>query len=84
MKVLALPRPIQPHARIGARNALVAHMTKETGVSVLANRGAELHPESDIGELGRLGRELVHWESPQQDEPATLVQCLDPLGHGDA
>ena len=76
VEVLATPCPVEPHARIGARDTLVPDMAEEGGIGVLANRGADLETEPDVGQLCRLGRQLLDREPAKQDEPATFVQSL--------
>ena len=63
VEILALIGPVEADARIGACHPLVTDVPEQGGVGILAHRSAQLEPEADVGQLGRLRREQVDRES---------------------
>ena len=62
VEVLALPGPVEPHARVRALEALIPDMSQQRGTRVLAHGPAELNSEPDIGQLSLLRREFRYRE----------------------
>ena len=78
VKVLSAVGAVDAHRGAGARDALVADMTQQAALRVLADGCAELEPQPDVRGLDRVRGEALDRKATQQEEASTLAQLGGP------
>ena len=68
VQVLALRGLVEPDARVDSGDAAVADVTQQVTGCVLADRGAKLEAESNVGQLDLSGGELLDGIASDEDE----------------
>lgn len=75
MKVLVLLGPIQAHARTGAEDSFITDMAEKGGIGVSAHHATELEPQTDVGQLGRLGNSSPMGNPRSKTKPRPLSRA---------